>query len=251
MQGAQVFTQLLDVGFVGGDFGRALRLQQGPGLFVQFSGQGQQSLLSTAAFRLQALPLIGLRQAIPASIEQFRRTTEEAAVEQDLLEHEAQRAKAHAQTGHNPGTRSALQARRDYWRAQADWQALLSGAEVRQYHELGYLVPTFRLSAPLVDSFQRRISYLRLSVTDRCDLRCSYCMPERMTFLPKKEVLSLEELYDLATGFIARGEGDMTILETTMAVDAASFAPVSAMMQTWAAAFQLEYDGWECAVVTH
>jgi cyclic pyranopterin phosphate synthase len=59
--------------------------------------------------------------------------------------------------------------------------------------------------APLVDSFQRRISYLRLSVTDRCDLRCSYCMPERMTFLPKKEVLSLEELYDLATGFIARG----------------------------------------------
>ena len=58
---------------------------------------------------------------------------------------------------------------------------------------------------PLVDSFQRRITYLRLSVTDRCDLRCSYCMPERMTFLPKKDVLSLEELYDLATGFIARG----------------------------------------------
>ncbi|MFM7349365.1 MAG: GTP 3',8-cyclase MoaA [Erythrobacter sp.] len=58
---------------------------------------------------------------------------------------------------------------------------------------------------PLVDGFMRRITYLRLSVTDRCDLRCSYCMPERMTFLPKKEVLSLEELYDLATGFIARG----------------------------------------------
>jgi cyclic pyranopterin phosphate synthase len=58
---------------------------------------------------------------------------------------------------------------------------------------------------PLVDSFQRRITYLRLSVTDRCDLRCEYCMPERMTFLPKKEVLTLEELYDLATGFIARG----------------------------------------------
>jgi cyclic pyranopterin phosphate synthase len=57
----------------------------------------------------------------------------------------------------------------------------------------------------LVDSFQRRITYLRLSVTDRCDLRCEYCMPERMTFLPKKEVLTLEELYDLATGFIARG----------------------------------------------
>ncbi len=58
---------------------------------------------------------------------------------------------------------------------------------------------------PLVDSFQRRITYLRLSVTDRCDLRCSYCMPERMTFLPKADVLTLEELYDLASGFIARG----------------------------------------------
>lgn len=58
---------------------------------------------------------------------------------------------------------------------------------------------------PLVDAFQRRITYLRLSVTDRCDLRCSYCMPERMQFLPKKEVLTLEELYELATGFIERG----------------------------------------------
>lgn len=59
--------------------------------------------------------------------------------------------------------------------------------------------------APLVDQFQRRITYLRLSVTDRCDLRCSYCMPERMTFLPRKEVLTLEELHGLALGFIARG----------------------------------------------
>lgn len=59
--------------------------------------------------------------------------------------------------------------------------------------------------APLVDQFQRRISYLRLSVIDRCDLRCAYCMPERMTFLPKAEVLSLEELHQLALGFINRG----------------------------------------------
>ena len=58
---------------------------------------------------------------------------------------------------------------------------------------------------PLVDAFRRRITYLRLSVTDRCDLRCTYCMPERMTFLPKREVLTLEELYQLATGFIDRG----------------------------------------------
>jgi cyclic pyranopterin phosphate synthase len=59
--------------------------------------------------------------------------------------------------------------------------------------------------APLIDQFARRISYLRLSVIDRCDLRCAYCMPERMTFLPKAEVLTLEELHQLALGFIARG----------------------------------------------
>ena len=59
--------------------------------------------------------------------------------------------------------------------------------------------------APLVDQFKRRISYLRLSVTDRCDLRCAYCMPERQTFLPRKDVLSLEELHRLALGFIDRG----------------------------------------------
>lgn len=57
----------------------------------------------------------------------------------------------------------------------------------------------------LVDRFQRQITYLRLSVTDRCDLRCAYCMPERQTFLPRSEVLSLEELHRLALGFIARG----------------------------------------------
>ena len=60
-------------------------------------------------------------------------------------------------------------------------------------------------AAPLIDQFARRITYLRLSVTDRCDLRCAYCMPERQTFLPKAEVLSLEELYKLSLGFIDRG----------------------------------------------
>jgi cyclic pyranopterin phosphate synthase len=59
--------------------------------------------------------------------------------------------------------------------------------------------------APLIDQFARRITYLRLSVTDRCDLRCAYCMPERQVFLPKAEVLSLEELYKLSLGFIDRG----------------------------------------------
>lgn len=60
-------------------------------------------------------------------------------------------------------------------------------------------------TAPLIDRFERRITYLRLSVTDRCDLRCTYCMPERMQFLPRKEVLTLEELHRLSLAFIARG----------------------------------------------
>ncbi|WP_375597923.1 GTP 3',8-cyclase MoaA [Devosia sp. Naph2] len=58
---------------------------------------------------------------------------------------------------------------------------------------------------PLIDSFGRRISYLRISVTDRCDFRCVYCMAEDMTFLPKKDVLSFEEVEAIASAFIARG----------------------------------------------
>ena len=58
---------------------------------------------------------------------------------------------------------------------------------------------------PLVDSFGRDITYLRVSVTDRCDFRCVYCMAEDMTFLPKREVLSLEELDRLCSAFVARG----------------------------------------------
>ncbi len=61
------------------------------------------------------------------------------------------------------------------------------------------------LEPHLVDSFGRRISYVRISVTDRCDLRCRYCMAERMQFLPRKDILSLEEIVELADIFIARG----------------------------------------------
>ena len=57
----------------------------------------------------------------------------------------------------------------------------------------------------LVDGFGRRITYVRLSVTDRCDLRCRYCMAERMQFLPKREILTLEEMAALADTLIARG----------------------------------------------
>jgi cyclic pyranopterin phosphate synthase len=56
-----------------------------------------------------------------------------------------------------------------------------------------------------VDPFGRDISYLRVSVTDRCDFRCVYCMAENMTFLPKADLLSLEELDRLCSAFIARG----------------------------------------------
>ena len=56
-----------------------------------------------------------------------------------------------------------------------------------------------------MDSFGRRISYVRLSVTDRCDLRCRYCMAERMQFLPRREILTLEEMVALSDILIARG----------------------------------------------
>lgn len=58
---------------------------------------------------------------------------------------------------------------------------------------------------PLVDRYGRHISYLRISVTDRCDFRCVYCMSEDMTFLPKRDVLSFEEVETIANAFIARG----------------------------------------------
>ncbi len=60
-------------------------------------------------------------------------------------------------------------------------------------------------TAPLVDQFGRQVTYLRLSVTDRCDLRCTYCMAEKMQFLPKRELLTIEELDEVASAFIRRG----------------------------------------------
>ncbi len=58
---------------------------------------------------------------------------------------------------------------------------------------------------PLIDPFARPISYLRVSVTDRCDFRCVYCMAENMTFLPKKELLTLEELDRMCSAFVRLG----------------------------------------------
>jgi len=67
------------------------------------------------------------------------------------------------------------------------------------------LSPPASLSRPMTDPFGRTISYLRVSVTDRCDLRCFYCMSEDMTFLPKADLLTLEELDRLCSAFIAKG----------------------------------------------
>ena len=61
------------------------------------------------------------------------------------------------------------------------------------------------MNAPLIDPFARAITYLRVSVTDRCDFRCVYCMAENMQFLPKKELLTLEELDRLCSKFVELG----------------------------------------------
>ncbi|WFU92219.1 GTP 3',8-cyclase MoaA (plasmid) [Rhizobium sp. CC1099] len=60
-------------------------------------------------------------------------------------------------------------------------------------------------TTPMIDPFGRAVTYLRVSVTDRCDFRCTYCMAENMTFLPKKDLLTLEELDRLCSAFIAKG----------------------------------------------
>src|SRR6478736_704812 len=62
-----------------------------------------------------------------------------------------------------------------------------------------------KMMPPMIDPFGRRITYLRVSVTDRCDFRCVYCMAESPTFLPRKDLLTLEEIDRLASAFIAKG----------------------------------------------
>ena len=66
-------------------------------------------------------------------------------------------------------------------------------------------------TAPLIDPFARAIRYLRVSVTDRCDFRCTYCMAEHMSFLPKAELLTLEELDRLCTAFVHLGVDKLRI----------------------------------------
>nr|WP_105372600.1 GTP 3',8-cyclase MoaA [Neorhizobium huautlense] len=70
---------------------------------------------------------------------------------------------------------------------------------------IGGAAPVVADKAPMIDPFGRAVTYLRVSVTDRCDFRCTYCMAEHMTFLPKKDLLTLEELNRLCSAFIAKG----------------------------------------------
>ena len=63
------------------------------------------------------------------------------------------------------------------------------------------------MSSALIDGFGRKIDYVRLSVTDRCDFRCIYCMSEDMVFLPRQQILTLEEIYRCAEIFVANGVG--------------------------------------------
>jgi cyclic pyranopterin phosphate synthase len=65
--------------------------------------------------------------------------------------------------------------------------------------------PPWKTPQRMIDPFGRTVNYLRVSVTDRCDFRCVYCMAENMTFLPKKDILTLEELDRLCSVFVEKG----------------------------------------------
>ena len=71
--------------------------------------------------------------------------------------------------------------------------------------QIGNARPLLVGNDPMIDPFGRAVTYLRVSVTDRCDFRCTYCMAENMTFLPKKDLLTLEELSRLCSAFIDKG----------------------------------------------
>src|SRR5258708_37094182 len=81
----------------------------------------------------------------------------------------------------------------------------------------------------LIDGFGRRVTYLRVSVTDRCDLRCVYCMAEHMVFLPKAEELSLEELDRLARPFVSRATNQPRLTGRTLRVRTGSLVLVQSL----------------------
>lgn len=83
-------------------------------------------------------------------------------------------------------------------------EILWSNSDDRNHNSQGLDIrEDINMSSQLIDKYGRHITYLRLSVTDRCDLRCTYCMAEKMTFLPRKDLLTLEEMGLLCDIFIA------------------------------------------------
>ena len=99
-------------------------------------------------------------------------------------------------------------------------------------------------------SHEERDAMVRSALAEHGD---SGITPRHTLFYFYGDDAGLGDLNEVArrAGYIPRGDAESLVLETTMAVDEASFAAVSSMMQSWAAAFQLDYDGWECAVVTN
>ena len=98
----------------------------------------------------------------------------------------------------------ALEAQLNFFRRLWLQDVQLLSRELAKIPEMLY-VCGMDAHADLIDPFHRKITYLRVSVTDRCDFRCVYCMSENMTFLPKKEILTLEELDRACTAFINLG----------------------------------------------
>jgi molybdenum cofactor biosynthesis enzyme MoaA len=100
---------------------------------------------------------------------------------------------------------------------------------------------------PMMDPFARAITYLRVSVTDRCDFRCVYCMAENMTFLPKQDLLTLEGLDRLCSAFVAKGGRgmDLTLIEVRPLGDIgeerlAQYLPLSLVRAQLAGRFTFE-----------
>lgn len=86
----------------------------------------------------------------------------------------------------------------------AEW--VLQRVETMAYSMQGsQVLPVVSPTGQMIDPFGRAVTYLRVSVTDRCDFRCTYCMAEHMTFLPKKDLLTLEELDRICSAFIDKG----------------------------------------------
>ncbi len=93
----------------------------------------------------------------------------------------------------------------DGWRRKTHFSCLRETRVNSFAGPIGGATPLTSDKAPMIDPFGRAVTYLRVSVTDRCDFRCTYCMAENMTFLPKKDLLTLEELERLCSAFIDKG----------------------------------------------